>query len=278
MVHAGDLERLRNGWFAVAGTPPELARAVRLGGKLSCISALRMHGLWTMPDKRVHVAVRGNAARLRSPDDRRVPWVAAEHPDIALHWNAVPVRTPRESPLDVVLAALCHHIVCASRESALVTIDSALNARVGGRPVVRADELVRLSAGLPAACRPYIDEADAHSESGTETLVRIRLRRLGLRVRVQVRIGRVGRVDLLVGDRLVIEIDSRAHHLGDNYEKDRRRDLELARQGFVVLRLSYARVMFDWPSAEAAILDLVRRGEHLGTPRLTRLGLARTLD
>ena len=273
-----ELERVRNGWFAVPGTPVGLVRAVRLGGKLTCTSALRMIGLWTMPDDLLHVSVKVNAARLRSPDDRRAKWVAADHPDVRLHWNELPVSSRRESPIDDLLPALAHHIACADREGALVAIDSALNLVRGGEPLLRLDALALLLATSPARCRGYLDDADGRSQAGTETLVRLRLKSKGIRVRIQVRIRGVGRVDLLVGDRLVVEVDSRAHHLGDNYEADRRRDLELARQGFVVIRLSYAAVMFRWSDAEAAILDLVHRGEHLLTGRLTRRGLAVVLD
>jgi hypothetical protein len=36
--------------------------------------------------------------------------------------------------------------------------------------------------------------------------------------------------------------------------------------------------MFDWDAAEEAILQLVRRGEHLRDARDRRLGLALTMD
>lgn len=277
-IRAGELERLRNGWFAVPGTADDLTRAVRLGGKVTCTSGLRLLGLWTMPDALLHVSVKVNAARLRSPDDRRASWVAGEHPDVRLHWNGLQVSSHPDSPIDDLMPALAHHIVCAGRESAVVTIDSALNSTVGGVPLVTVEQLAVLLSGLPVRCRGYLDDADGRSQAGTETLVRLRLRSLGIRVRIQVRIRQIGRVDLLVGDRLVIEVDSRAHHLGDNYEADRRRDLELARQGFIVVRLSYASVMFGWPKVEAAILELVRRGDHIRTGRLSRRGLTVTLD
>ena len=86
----------------------------------------------------------------------------------------------------------------------------------------------------------------------------------------------MGHVDVLIGDRLVLELDSREHHLGKQYHEDRRRDLELTAQGFLVLRITYERVMFDWDSIERVILAVVRRGDHLHSASRRRKGLART--
>jgi very-short-patch-repair endonuclease len=60
-----------------------------------------------------------------------------------------------------------------------------------------------------------------------------------------VRIRGVGRVDLVIGDRLVIECDSREFHdKADSYAADRARDLELLRQGYREIRLTYAQVVY----------------------------------
>ncbi|WP_299573327.1 DUF559 domain-containing protein [uncultured Williamsia sp.] len=83
----------------------------------------------------------------------------------------------------------------------------------------------------------------------------------------QHRVPGVGRVDLLVGERLVIEVDSHAHHTGvERYEADRARDRRLVQLGYVVLRLSYHQVVHDWPETEKVVLDLIRRREHRGRP------------
>jgi very-short-patch-repair endonuclease len=74
----------------------------------------------------------------------------------------------------------------------------------------------------------------------------------------------VGRVDVLVGDRLVLELDGYGFHAtGESFETDRRRDLALAARGYRVIRLSYRQVMFEWNEAERVILSMVRRGEHV---------------
>ncbi|MGX5682511.1 endonuclease domain-containing protein [Schumannella luteola] len=91
----------------------------------------------------------------------------------------------------------------------------------------------------------------------------MRLRRWRVSVQTQVVIAGVGRVDVLIGDRLVLELDGYGFHAtGESFESDRRRDLELARLDYRVIRLSYRQVMYSWEEAESVLLALIRRGEH----------------
>jgi hypothetical protein len=46
------------------------------------------------------------------------------------------------------------------------------------------------------------------------------------------------------------------------YERDRARDLALVELGYIVVRVTYRRVMDDWPSLERALLAIIRRNEH----------------
>ncbi|MDR6905382.1 very-short-patch-repair endonuclease [Agromyces sp. 3263] len=84
---------------------------------------------------------------------------------------------------------------------------------------------------------------------------------------MQVVIDGAGRVDILVSDRLVIEVDGRAFHTGTAFDEDRRRDFELVTRGYLVLRLSYRQVVHDWDRTCAGILALVARNEHLWSGR-----------
>jgi len=95
-------------------------------------------------------------------------------------------------------------------------------------------------------------------------MVRFRLRRLGVKVRSQVFIEDVGRVDLLVGKRLVIEVDSRAHHTGEStYQTDRRRDLVLVARGRLVLRFTYHQIVHEWDAVLKELRLLIRSEAHL---------------
>ena len=69
----------------------------------------------------------------------------------------------------------------------------------------------------------------------------------------------------MVGDRLVSEVDIRAHHTGEvAYEKDRRRDRLLVERNYIVIRLTYHQITTEWDQALASILAVIRRRDHLG--------------
>ena len=91
--------------------------------------------------------------------------------------------------------------------------------------------------------------------TGVETVVRHLLRLLGLRVEPQVVVRGLGRVDLLVEGRLIVELDGREWHDDPRtFAEDRRRDAEGAAQRYRTLRFSWYQVLFSWAEVEAAIL------------------------
>lgn len=248
--------RVRQGWYALPGAAPEIIAAVRVGGAATGVSAGQHYGLWTLRDDLLHVAVAPNAARLRAPHASRTPLTDAVSQGVCLHWRrplgTVPVAV---APL---IAVLVHAMECQSEERALVMIDSAVNSGCVTLTALRA--AVRY---LPMRYSAVLDRGDAASQSGTETLVRLRLRALGIRVRTQFFVAGVGHVDLLVGERLVIECDSHEFHDGDVIaERDYDRDLVLVDRDFLVLRLRYSHVMYEWPRVEAIILGVIRRNRH----------------
>ncbi|WP_172582367.1 endonuclease domain-containing protein [Subtercola boreus] len=157
-------------------------------------------------------------------------------------------------------SALRDAVGCVPEEMAVVLVDSALNLAIGD---LTLHDLRRKFAGQGEKYARVLDRSDGGSQSGLETLVRLRLRSHGIAVRTQVRHRGVGAVDLLVGDRLVIELDGREHHdNADGFVSDRRRDLVLFSGGIERLRLTYHHVMHQWPETERVILDFVRRRRH----------------
>ena len=140
-IARGDLIRVRNGWFAAPDAAPDLVRATRIGGRLTCVSALALRGLWTLPDPRLHVSLARNSARLRAPDDRHSP-LARNDPMLALHWRRYDLGA--HTALDPTESAVAHLIRCTGRDSAIVTVDSALNRRL------THDQLANVLASLPA--------------------------------------------------------------------------------------------------------------------------------
>ncbi|MRX43280.1 DUF559 domain-containing protein [Agromyces sp. Q22] len=155
-----------------------------------------------------------------------------------MHYRTVPGRATAR---DGVVLALAEMAACAPRLDAQIAVDSALSL---GR--ITSDDLWVLRGMLGASRRRIADEADAGCQSGTETIVRLLLRGRRLPHRTQAWIPGVGYVDVLVGDRLVIEIDGEGFHTGSEFERDRRRDFELTMRGYLVFRLSYSMVMHEW--------------------------------
>jgi len=256
-LNSGDLLRPRNGWFVERGTPAALVEAVRVGGRLGCRSALRQHGVWALDDGRLHVEVAAHESRLRSRASRTVRRSESADESLVVHWSnrfrIVPAG--RQRLLAPVIDALECFSRCAPSEHLHCALESALNLRL----IERATGQALAPAGMIL---------DARSESGLETLTRTRLQASGIQCVPQVVIGGVGRIDLVIGDRLAIELDgSEWHDDPAQIARDRARDAALTALGFHVLRFGFAQVIRDWEGVEAAILAVVDRGWHLRTTR-----------
>ena len=90
---------------------------------------------------------------------------------------------------------------------------------------------------------------------------------MGLTPKVGVWIEGVGEVDMIILDFIVIEVDGWAFHSSkEQREKDLKRDRELLRRGYVVLRFTYDDVMNgdfarEVPESVKAIRGLVSHAE-----------------
>ncbi len=81
----------------------------------------------------------------------------------------------------------------------------------------------------------------------------------------QVEFAGVGFVDFMVGERVVIEVDSEAWHGGaEQQRRDYARDLELAARGAIVIRVNYSQALYDHPGIVRAVLAALAtaRGER----------------
>ncbi|MGV9825918.1 DUF559 domain-containing protein [Gordonia sp. NPDC003429] len=255
---AGDCLRLRRGWYATRTADPLAVEAVRNGGALSCVSALSKYGVW-IPPGLGELHIRGC-----SQSHRRWPSRFCRQfgrPESVHH------------AVDDPLTALRHAIRCLDHEGVIVVCDSMLNRRrrydrgrlrsVDESLVPTAADIRSVFDGAPRSLVTCLDRCDDRSMSGTETMVRERLRSRGIAVRVQVHIPGLGHVDLVVGDRLVVEVDSVAHHTGEvNYTEDRRRDRAAARQGYLRMPFTYEDVVYRWRETEQDILYAVHNGHH----------------
>lgn len=253
-VSTGELVRVRQGWYANPWLDHRAQQAARIGGQLACLSAARHWGLWLFDDPRLHVCVDPNACQLRNRTSHRTRLAFPSSPEVVVHWTGADHSLSRV--VVAPLTCLRQVVACCDAEQALVVAESALN-----RGLVRRSEWDAVAAAATGPARRTLSAASALSGSGTETLFVHRIRRAGIAVRQQVRMPGIGYVDCLIGDRLVVELDSVAHHTDPT--TDRRRDALLSARGYRVLRFMYTQVVDRWPEVEAAVVAALSRGDHL---------------
>lgn len=236
MLRTGELTRLRPGVFAGPRACAAVRTAAAHGGPLACTTAARHLGIWVVeaPD-RVHVWMGGHGH-------------ARPHADCACieHWDAGAVD---RFGLPSVPRVLRQILACHGVEAFFVALESALHQGL----ITRAG-IAWLRTTTNDEARDAIAFARKDAESGLESLLRWRLRRHGIRLRTQVTIVGVGRVDFLVGERVILEVDGELGHAGDSRHKDLVRDANAAMWGYSTLRFDYALVVHDWDLVERAIL------------------------
>ena len=251
----GLLLRVRHGLYAPLDAPTEVVRAARVGGVLAGPSMLAEVGAWRPPRDPLTVSVPHNARRLRDPDDAGRP-LADDDPRVRVlrdgHLLGATERT-MVSPHRAASQVLLH---CAP-DVAVAVLDSA--ARL--RPARLRPDHERVRDLLGRRSRDHLlDQVDDRAEAGSESLVRVRLRRRGIVAEPQAWVAPDIRVDLLVDGWLVVECTSGEHHGTPRaLEKDSVRRARLVTAGYVVLEFTYHQIVDDWPSVEAAILVALGR-------------------
>jgi len=239
-VHAGEIDRLRPGVFATASASGFVRTAAAHGGALTCAGALRQHGVWVLhDDERPHVWM-GVGGRVHH-----------EHCTCLTHYR------PGKMQLGVapVELALLHAFDCYGAEFFFCAFESAWNKRLIG-----ADARAEIRAALPASARWLVDFAHRYSESGLESLVRLRLHVLGISVRAQVEIPGVGRVDFVIEDRVILEADGAEHHSNPaSRHRDLTRDAVASALGYERLRFDYAMIVHSWETVVASVLAALAR-------------------
>lgn len=246
LARRGRLISIRKGWWATPEAAPELVRAVRAGGSLTCVSALGAG--WAPPARGLHIRLPANSRR-----------VTISRGDVVPHALGRPAGTPRLA-LDPVPLALACTRQCLGRDEVVAVVDSIL--RSGEHPDELLQQLLAVDPDHAGFWTKAFSRTSLRSESGSESLLRLGLRSRNIPHRIQAQIG-PHRVDILVGDRLVLECDSRAHHTGiERYSADRERDQFLIRHGYQVLRFTYEQVLHRRDEVLGLVQELCRRGEH----------------
>jgi hypothetical protein len=183
-VRSGDVHRVRNGWYSVLDPLSPAVQAVRVGGRLTGISAIEPLDGWTATTTLLHVSVSGNAARLRDRWNRHRRLHPSNTRGVVLHWEA-PELAARGTATSVALTdAVTRVILDEPEEDALAVIAWLEHAG-------RFDDVDRSNVlgTLPASRKYLLRRPESGAESRPESLAHTRLVRLGHRIRTQVPVG-----------------------------------------------------------------------------------------
>ena len=244
----GSLRRLTRGWYDAGGSSADELAAAAAGGRIGCLTGLRDHGVWVPPTTHPHIITPRWLPAGVTGVQHSLPRAASWAPGVI-----------RYDVVECLRHVLRHHDV----ETSLIVLESACNLRL-----VSVTTVGDLIAECPAPIAEQLTRFDPRSESGSETRVRLFLERLGYPVRPQVSIRGVGRVDLLVGESLIIECDSHAHHTGETqYQNDRSRDLNALAGGYRVVRLTWEQIFLTWASTQTLLLTHLRTRRYRRAPR-----------
>jgi len=242
----GDVVRVRRYWVATGSAPPLLLEAARASGRLACVSAA-VHRGWWMPEgaaTKAHLVV--------PPDAKLPPGTTA-----FIHWSAPLVPQPPHRLIESVPDTLEHVAACLPFEQALVVWESAC-----AHEHVHPEALTRIR-WRTGRSRRLSATAHGRSDSGLETLFVVRLAPWGVVIRQQVMIAGHD-VDVLVGERLVVQLDGFAFHSTPaDHQRDVTHDRELRARGYTVLRFTYRDVVTEWERVERVIVQHLAQGNHL---------------
>jgi hypothetical protein len=249
----GHLFRVRHGWYARPDTPEAAVRAVRVGGRLTGVSALRLRGLFLPKPVRTQILVPANAARLRNPRVRFEPLSPLD--GVQPLWSGD--QRSRLDPASWIVTdddALGWVLRHERREIAVAACDGVL--RYLGFSAAR---LAAAFAHAPARVWPWLELVDGRADAWGETYLRLRLRDAGLTLVPQPAVPGIGRLDGRVSDRVYIEVDGAQHaedwdgDVASVFENDHWRDAAMAARGDRVLRFTNRQLVEAWPLCLAAI-------------------------
>ncbi|MEO7006395.1 MAG: DUF559 domain-containing protein [Terrimesophilobacter sp.] len=255
-VRSGEVIRLRQGHYGCPELSQSEQQAVRVGGRLNALSAAQFLGIWSPTPLHLDVAVPSDARALRSPIDRTVRLKTLTRSGVVVTWND-PRLLGTRSVLDPLF---CLDAIIRSQPAivAFAAVESALHLGLVTRVSWR-----RYVDSVPRRRRGRLTNVSHLSDSGGESLLKFHLLALRLPFAQQVKVPGVGRVDFLIGECLVLEVDGAEFHTTrEAFEEDRRRDALLSSLGYRVLRFSYNQINKRWPVVEAAILTAISRDDH----------------
>jgi hypothetical protein len=246
-VRSGEVARVRNGWYTTMDDRSAEVRAVRVGGRLTGISAVIARGGWVLDAHPLHVSVHENASRLRTQQNRHKRLDVHAPRGVALHWDDPEVSEWGTAVSVGLVDALVRVVLDEEFETAVAAMDWALHA--GALDLIDLETLI---LRLPLERRGIRDWVDADCESLPESLARTRLGLSGHEIRSQVRLDNAKRIDLVVDEIVAIEVDSDEFHRA-HFVRDRVKDVDITIERFHALRPTAGMVFNDWDRFASAV-------------------------
>ena len=124
-VRSGSVRRARQGWYTAGDESEAPVRAVRVGGRLTGLSAIVEWGGWVEVPPPLHVSMRPGASRMRSQWNRRKPLLPTRA-GIRLHWDDVTIANRGTSTSVALEDALVRVVLDEPLEVAVAALDWAL--------------------------------------------------------------------------------------------------------------------------------------------------------
>ena len=210
-------------------------RAFVYNACISCVSAAQIYELPVLMEERpqkTHLSVAYN--RGMHPSKLR------RFDDVCIHREQIMSDEERRTHVASIGTVLERVLVCMPLKVSLPMLDAARNRGLY--------DVSTLTIPPTGSRLPHLKEAlslsSDRARSILETVARLQLIDMGLTPQVGVWIEGVGEVDMIILGFIVIEVDGWAFHSSkEQREKDLKRDRELLRRGYVVLRFTYDDVM-----------------------------------
>ena len=210
-------------------------RAFVYNACISCVSAAQIYELPILMEERpqkTHLSVSYN--RGMHPSKLR------RFDDVCVHREQFVSDEERRTHVASIGTVLERVLVCMPLKVSLPMLDAARNR---GLYDVSTLTIPPTGSRLPHL-REALSLSSDRARSILETVARLQLIDMGLTPQVGVWIEEVGEVDMIILGFIVIEVDGWAFHSSkEQREKDLKRDRELLRRGFIVLRFTYDDVM-----------------------------------
>jgi very-short-patch-repair endonuclease len=230
--------------WALPAADPEYVKAILNNGRITCASAALRYGLW-LKDRpaRLHLATRHCRGR----------------GFIRHGYTRFPL--PETIPVASVEDTVIHALTCLPEVDAIAVAQSAMKTFGIPRSMLASE----LSADFYGNARKRLAKADGISESVPEISARLLFESAGLDFQRQARIEGVGRVDFLIGGRLIVEVNGYQFHSSrEDWRKDMARLNAAQLLGYGTLSYAPEQVWNTPGQVLAEIHQMLQRGRGTG--------------